>query len=98
MRPTIHPRQIRQGLRDDLYSALADLTQAVLVEGSEGTSRDPASLIDAWANDNVEAVARLEATLADLAETSAWDIAALSVALRVLHTLVHHRPETGVAP
>jgi glutamate dehydrogenase len=80
----------RSALRDDLYSALADLTRTVLAEGSEGASRDPALLIDAWAKDNVEAVARLEATLADLAETSAWDIGALSVALRVLRTLVHH--------
>jgi glutamate dehydrogenase len=80
----------RTALRDDLYSALADLTRAVLAEGGEGTSKDPALPVDAWANDNVAAVARIEATLADLAETSAWDIAALSVALRVLRTLVHH--------
>ncbi len=76
----------RMALRYDLYSALAGLTRNVLT-ATAGLS-DPDERINAWQDDNAEGLARARATLADIATSDSFDLATLSVALRVIRTLV----------
>jgi glutamate dehydrogenase len=76
----------RMALRYDLYSALAALTRNVLTV-TAGLS-DPDERITAWQDDNAEGLARARATLADIATSDSFDLATLSVALRVIRTLV----------
>ena len=77
----------RSALRYDLYTALAGLTSDVIAAADELTFR-PDDLIDRWEQTNAEGLARTRATLTEIAATDRWDLAALSVALRVLRTLV----------
>jgi glutamate dehydrogenase len=76
----------RMALRYDLYSALAGLTRNVLTV-SAGIS-DPDERIAAWQEANAEGLARARATLVDIASADSFDLATLSVALRVIRTLV----------
>jgi glutamate dehydrogenase len=77
----------RASLRYDLYSALADLTRNVLaVEGPNDAPVDQQIL--AWEEANAEGLARARTTLDDIAATEQVDLAALSVALRTIRTLV----------
>jgi glutamate dehydrogenase len=76
----------RMALRYDLYGALASLTRNVL--SATAGIPDPDERIAAWQAANAEGLARARATLADIATSDSFDLATLSVALRVIRTLV----------
>lgn len=76
----------RAALRSDLYSVLAGLTSKVL----RSTSGDEVaeSRIADWEERNWEGQQRARATLSEIEDAGHYDLATLSVALRVLRTLV----------
>ncbi|HVQ86714.1 MAG TPA: NAD-glutamate dehydrogenase [Actinomycetes bacterium] len=76
----------RMALRYDLYGALAGLTANVLTLTPDGGS--PEERITDWENANAEGLARARTTLHEIASGDAFDLATLSVALRVIRTLV----------
>jgi len=76
----------RMALRYDLYGALAGLTRNVLGATPEGG--EPEARIAAWEVANAEGLARTKATLAEMSTAESFDLATLSVALRVIRTLV----------
>ncbi len=76
----------RMALRYDLYGALAGLTRNVLA-ATPGTA-DPDERIAVWQQENAEGLARARATLQEIATAEAFDLATLSVAMRVIRTLV----------
>ncbi len=73
----------RAGLRADLYSALAALTERVIRSGQDGP---PDEQVTHWEATNAEGLARGRATLAEIAAAGTYDLATLSVALRVFRT------------
>ncbi|MGH9068623.1 MAG: NAD-glutamate dehydrogenase [Acidimicrobiales bacterium] len=76
----------RSALRDDLYAAHATLTRQVVEGGPAATT--PSQLFDLWLRHNASGVARARQTLGELEALETNDVAILSVALRVLRTLV----------
>ncbi len=76
----------RMALRYDLYAALAGLTGSVLA-ATPGVA-DPDERIAAWETANAEGLARARGTLREIATSENFDLATLSVALRVIRTLV----------
>ena len=76
----------RMALRYDLYGALAGLTGNVLA-ATVGVT-DPDQRIASWQQVNAEGLSRARATLTDIATAESFDLATLSVALRVIRTLV----------
>ena len=76
----------RMALRYDLYSALAGLTSNVLTLTPQGGS--PEERITDWENANAEGLARARTTLHEIASSESVDLATISVALRVIRTLV----------
>ncbi len=76
----------RSALRYDLYSALAGLTSSVL--RSTPADAPPPERIREWEEQNVEGLARAQATLAEIDTVEAFDLATLSVAMRVFRTLL----------
>jgi len=76
----------RAALRSDLYSVLAGLTSKII----RSTDPDdvPESRIAEWEERNAEGQQRARATLREIDEAGDYDLATLSVALRVLRTLV----------
>ncbi len=76
----------RMALRYDLYGALAGLTSNVLTLTPEGGS--PEERITDWENANSEGLGRARTTLHEIASSDHFDLATLSVALRVVRTLV----------
>ncbi len=76
----------RMALRYDLYGALATLTRNVL-SVTAGTS-DPDERIAQWQALNAEGLARARATLVEISASESFDLATLSVAMRVIRTLV----------
>jgi glutamate dehydrogenase len=79
--------QARGSLRDDLLSALAELTENVL-ESPEGT-------VDRWWSANERTVQRAVAQLTEIRRTDSFDITNLSVALRQLRNLALTSVRTG---
>ena len=77
----------RSSLRSDVYGALAGLTSKVLRSTPEGG--EPAQRIEAWAEANAEGNARAQATLGEILEADESSLATISVALRLLRTLVY---------
>jgi glutamate dehydrogenase len=75
----------RSALRSDLYGALAALTAKVVRATPEGGTPD--ERVRAWEERNAEGLARARATLAEIGAQEAFDLATLSVALRVMRTL-----------
>ncbi|GAA1469195.1 NAD-glutamate dehydrogenase [Nocardiopsis exhalans] len=75
----------RSALRDDLYTAHADLTSRVLESGSAESNTE---LIAEWAEQNEAAVQRAGITLSEIQENERFDLATLSVALRSIRSLV----------
>ncbi|MCY9785535.1 NAD-glutamate dehydrogenase [Nocardiopsis sp. EMB25] len=75
----------RSALRDDLYSAHADLTGRVL-EAADTDST--AELLDAWSEQNRDSVERSGITLSEIQESERFDLPTLSVALRSIRSLV----------
>jgi glutamate dehydrogenase len=89
----------RSALRDDLYSAHAALTRDVLRIGGPGTgltgafaipgpTGTAADRVAAWEAANSSAVARAAATLAEIWESNRFTFTTLSVAVRVIRSLV----------
>jgi len=75
----------RMALRYDLYAALAALTVEVL--GSTPPSTPPEERVAQWEQKNATSVGRARAAMAEFDESRA-DLAALSVLLRQIRTLV----------
>jgi glutamate dehydrogenase len=76
----------RAALRSDLYAALAGLTSKILRASDEDDV--PESRIAEWEERNAEGQQRARATLREIEQAGNYDLATLSVALRVLRTLV----------
>ncbi len=75
----------RAALRDDLYGAHAALTRDVLAFGGNGPAGDR---VTAWEGRNADAVARAASTLGEIWESERFTFTTLSVACRVIRTLV----------
>jgi glutamate dehydrogenase len=89
----------RSALRDDLYAAHAALTRDVLAVGASGagltgawavtgSTGSAADRVAAWESQNAPAVSRAAATLAEIWESNRFTFTTLSVAVRVIRTLV----------
>jgi glutamate dehydrogenase len=78
----------RAALRDDLYAALASLTQDVLGVSGPEVPRNPEERLGAWASRNEAAVAMATQTLGEIWESERFTFTTLSVALRAIRTLV----------
>jgi glutamate dehydrogenase len=76
----------RMALRYDLYGAQAGLVDSVIA-ATPGES-DPDERIAAWEARNIEGLTRAKSTLREIAESDSFDLATMSVALRVIRTLV----------
>ncbi|MGH3874446.1 MAG: NAD-glutamate dehydrogenase [Pseudonocardiaceae bacterium] len=72
----------RLALRDDLYTALRDITLETLHTGDVGT--DPGMAIARWEQVNSARLSRARATLAEISQAGSPDLAMLSVAVRAL--------------
>jgi glutamate dehydrogenase len=80
----------RSALRDDLYAAHAALTRDVLVSvrsGGDGAS-DTAGRLTTWEQRNSAAIGRAAATLGEIWESDRFTFTTMSVASRVIRTLV----------
>ncbi|MDP9397566.1 MAG: NAD-glutamate dehydrogenase [Actinomycetota bacterium] len=77
----------RSALRFDLYAALAGLAEDVLVEAPLDVQGVEAQ-VAAWEQRNAEGLARARSTLEEVHAGEHADLATLSVALRVIRTLV----------
>ena len=86
----------RQALRSDLYGALAGFTLGVIRATEPGAPAD--DRIEIWESDNAEGLARARTTLNEIAAQEGADLAMLSVALRVLRTLVAQARVSAVGP
>lgn len=80
----------RGALRDDLYAVLESLTRAVIeAAGAAGVvGDDPTARYEAWAQANGDSIHRARSALAAVARLENPSIAALSVALRTLRSVV----------
>jgi glutamate dehydrogenase len=76
----------RMALRYDLYGAQAGLVDSVIA--ATPGEPDPDKRIAAWEARNIEGLTRAKATLREIAESDSFDLATMSVALRVIRTLV----------
>ncbi|MDP3711587.1 MAG: NAD-glutamate dehydrogenase [Mycobacteriales bacterium] len=74
----------RAALRDDLYAAQAALAADVLRSTAPG---DPAVRIAAWTDDNAAGLSRATQVLTDIEAEGTYDVATLSVALRMIRGL-----------
>jgi glutamate dehydrogenase len=75
----------RGALRDDLYAALEALTRAVLTSTDEA---EPAQRVARWEEANASQLLRARATLEEVRSLDHGDLAALSVALRMLRGVI----------
>lgn len=80
----------RAALRDDVYSAVADMTISVMemTKGADSESADSIERIVAWERGHQEQLARIKDTFAEVTTPGQVDIASISVALKLLRTLV----------
>ena len=76
----------RGALRDDLYSVLESLTRSVIEVGDAGA--EPAAQWEAWEKANKESVQRSKTALSAIRRLDHPNIAALSVALRTLRSVI----------
>ncbi len=84
----------RAALRDDLYAVLREFTTAVLSHTGPPppqSDRDAGSAVAAWEGSHAAAVRRARQTLTELHTAGRADLAALSVALRSLRTVLRRR-------
>ena len=75
----------RSALRSDLYGALASLTARVVRATPDGG--EPVARVATWEERYAEGLGRARATLAEIGAQEHFDLATLSVALRVIRTL-----------
>jgi glutamate dehydrogenase len=78
----------RAALRDDLYRAHAGLTSDVLACGGPGST--PEERFATWVERNRTVLDRTRQTMADIESTETWDLATLSVSLRLINGLLRH--------
>ncbi len=76
----------RGALRDDLYQAWMQLARAVLLSTSAEASAQ--ERLETWAGANESQVVMAEKMLAEVAELELPDLAAMSVALRVMRNVI----------
>jgi len=76
----------RGALRDDLYSVLESLTRSVIEVGA--ADAEPAAQWEAWEKANKESVQRSKTSLSAIRRLENPNIAALSVALRTLRSVI----------
>ncbi|WP_427130195.1 NAD-glutamate dehydrogenase [Pseudarthrobacter sp. S9] len=76
----------RAALRDDLYSTASDITTAVLEATPAGTPAQ--ERLTAWESQNVEQLGRAKSMFDEVNALEADDMASLSVALRLLRSIV----------
>ncbi|MET4004139.1 glutamate dehydrogenase [Arthrobacter sp. UYCu511] len=76
----------RAALRDDLYATTADMTSNVLDRTEKGAST--LARIEAWEAQNAEQLERAVRMFAEVNELEQDDMASLSVALRLLRSIV----------
>jgi len=84
----------RGALRDDLYGILDAITRAVL-DGAPAGEQDPDKLLDGWLTAHSETVQRAQRSLAGIDRLDQPTIAALSVALRTLRSVVRAGASEG---
>ncbi|WP_104175165.1 NAD-glutamate dehydrogenase [Arthrobacter sp. Y81] len=80
----------RAALRDDVYSAVADMTISVMemTKGADAESADSIERIVAWERGHQEQLVRIKDTFAEATRPGQTDIHSISVALKLLRTLV----------
>ncbi len=80
----------RAALRDDMYLVLADMTKAVVRHTSRSTAAaaDPVERITDWERGNIEQLSRIQETIQEAIKPGPVDIAALSVAVKLLRAMV----------
>ncbi|HWI33794.1 MAG TPA: NAD-glutamate dehydrogenase [Lapillicoccus sp.] len=76
----------RGAMRDDLYAVLESLTRSVLVASDGGDA--PAKRFEYWADANRDALKRAKTALHDVERLDNAGLAALSVALRTLRSVL----------
>ncbi|MFC8040303.1 NAD-glutamate dehydrogenase [Paenarthrobacter sp. NPDC057355] len=80
----------RAALRDDMYLVLADMTKAVVRHSPRFSTAasDPVERIMDWERGNIEQLARIQQTIQEAIKPGPMDIAALSVAVKLLRAMV----------
>ncbi|TNB71627.1 NAD-glutamate dehydrogenase [Arthrobacter sp. BB-1] len=76
----------RAALRDDLYSTISDITMAVL--DATAASDSPEARLKDWEAQNAEQLSRAKTMFDEVNSLEADDMASLSVALRLLRSIV----------
>ncbi|MFG2823605.1 NAD-glutamate dehydrogenase [Kitasatospora sp. NPDC048365] len=78
----------RAAIREDLFAAHAALTADVLAAGTEGAT--PEDRYRAWAELNGTLLSRAKTTLDDIRGSDNYELSSLSVAMRVIRTLLRN--------
>ncbi|KRF04269.1 glutamate dehydrogenase [Arthrobacter sp. Soil782] len=78
----------RAALRDDLYSTVSEMTVSVMNSSSHLGSSDASSRLQEWENLNAEHLDRAKKMFAEVNQLERDDMASLSVALRLLRSIV----------
>ncbi|BCW73481.1 NAD-glutamate dehydrogenase [Arthrobacter sp. NicSoilB8] len=80
----------RAALRDDVYSSVADMTISVMqsTQGGDASGANGVERIVAWERGHREQLARIKNTFAEVTTPGQVDIVSISVALKLLRTLV----------
>jgi glutamate dehydrogenase len=78
----------RAALRDDLYSTVADIAVAVMRASQDMRQRDAADRLQAWQEQNADQLQRASNMFAEVNLLEQDDISSLSVALRLLRSIV----------
>ena len=78
----------RAALRDDLYSAVADMTVASLEATADHAGAKPLERLEIWEQQNADKLERVSAMFEEVNGLENDDMASLSVALRLLRSIV----------
>jgi len=78
----------RAALRDDLYSTVADITVAVMRASKDLQGHDAEQRLEAWQDQNEDQLQRASNMFAEVNKLEQDDISSLSVALRLLRSVV----------
>ncbi|RAJ43075.1 glutamate dehydrogenase [Kitasatospora sp. SolWspMP-SS2h] len=78
----------RAAIREDLFAAHAALTADVLAAGPAGSGTD--ERYTAWADLNATLLSRARTTLDDIRGSGTYELSSLSVAMRVIRTLLRN--------
>lgn len=78
----------RAALRDDLYSTVSEMTVSVMASSTHLASADASSRLQEWEKQNAEHLDRARKIFAEVNQLERDDMASLSVALRLLRSIV----------